>query len=94
MSINAASMAGTNQEIQGDSCRIAVQGMTCNSCVRNIEEQVGNMDGVNSVQVGYTCVLLKGYKIHNFCEKGQFLKPYPTDLGSFLRGTSPGPLLW
>ncbi|XP_072040738.1 copper-transporting ATPase 1-like [Amphiura filiformis] len=34
-----------------ETCRISVQGMTCNSCVRNIEEQVGQMDGVNGVQV-------------------------------------------
>ena len=59
MSVNTASMADTNQEIQGDSCRIAVQGMTCNSCVKSIEEQVGNMDGVNSVKVGFIVTVHK-----------------------------------
>jgi Cu+-exporting ATPase len=31
--------------------RIAVEGMTCQSCVRSIEDQVGQQEGVNSVRV-------------------------------------------
>lgn len=31
---------------------LSVNGMTCQSCVKNIERNVGKIDGVKSVQVG------------------------------------------
>ncbi|ELU04312.1 hypothetical protein CAPTEDRAFT_32189, partial [Capitella teleta] len=36
---------------QSAQVRISVEGMTCKSCVRNIEEHVGKQDGVQSVEV-------------------------------------------
>jgi len=33
--------------------KIAVEGMTCNSCVRSIEQQIGSYTGVHSIKVGF-----------------------------------------
>ncbi|XP_042232654.1 copper-transporting ATPase 1-like isoform X3 [Homarus americanus] len=36
---------------QADVCVISIQGMTCNSCVRNIEGTIGGKTGIKSVKV-------------------------------------------
>lgn len=33
------------------SCRISIEGMTCMSCVRNIESTVSRVDGIESIEV-------------------------------------------
>ena len=33
---------------------VSVEGMTCGSCVRNIQEQVGDVEGVQHLKVSVT----------------------------------------
>ena len=34
------------------SCGVEVSGMTCNSCVNNIQDTVGKVEGVTDIKVG------------------------------------------
>ena len=40
-------------------CCITVEGMTCQSCVKNIEVHLGNVCGVHAIKVGGEKVLMK-----------------------------------
>lgn len=36
---------------QEASCEVSIEGMTCNSCVRNIEGHIGKVEGISSIKV-------------------------------------------
>ncbi|XP_064610075.1 copper-transporting ATPase 1-like isoform X2 [Liolophura sinensis] len=46
-----ASRSSTGAAPQDESCLIGIQGMTCQSCVRNIEGHIGLKPGIKSIEV-------------------------------------------
>lgn len=45
------SSRSTSMEIHGEDCRLTVEGMTCNSCVKTIENNLGVKEGIRSIKV-------------------------------------------
>lgn len=37
--------------MEAESVAIGVEGMTCNSCVQSIEQQLGKMNGIHNIKV-------------------------------------------
>lgn len=46
-----ASVSESGSKKRTTTARISIQGMTCNSCVQTIEQQLGSYTGVNSISV-------------------------------------------
>ena len=46
---------GSQQVEELNGCTISIQGMTSNSCVKNIESTISEVDGVASIQVSLEC---------------------------------------
>lgn len=42
-----------------NSITISVEGMTCNSCVQTIEQQIGKVNGVHHIKVSHTLAVGK-----------------------------------
>lgn len=46
-----ASVENTDRELDTDIIEICVQGMTCHSCVKSIEDNISKNPGVKSIKV-------------------------------------------
>lgn len=42
-----------NRNVLPSACRVNIEGMTCMSCVRNIESNIGAKDGIVFIKVRY-----------------------------------------
>lgn len=52
-----ATLLETQTSDSTQTCTISIQGMTCNSCVRNIEGNIGGKTGVKNIKVIFLSVV-------------------------------------